>query len=208
MNSNKKIITGIVIGGIAVGLAMIYFSKKNKSKGVSSILFIGDSNTFANFSYADQLKKSFPNLTVKKISKNGAKTDWMKLQLATELKNNKYDVVAVLGGSNDIYGGQTINFSKNNLDDIYKLIHDKGSKVLAITPPNKDYYVNKTEAKQKMLFDLVGWMKNNKNIDNLIDFHTITANKNFFNSSDGYLHANSSAHKLLADKTKQELNLA
>lgn len=206
MNTNKKIIIGGIIAGIAIGLTLIYFSKNNK--GVKSILFIGDSNTFANFSYADQLKKEFPDLNIKKISQNGANTSWMKAQLENELKNNKYDVVAILGGSNDVYGGQKLDFSKNNLTEMYKLAHDKGSKVMAITPPNKNFYVKKDESKEKTLTDLVNWIKNNKDVDYFIDFYNITNNKNYFTSADGYLHPQSSAHKLLKDKTVEKLNLA
>jgi len=209
MQLNKnKIIVGSIIGGIVIGFAMIYFYKKSKQgSNIKSILFIGDSNTASNFSYADQLKKSFPELNIKKIAKVGEKTDWMKSQLENELNKNKYDVVAILGGSNDIYALGKTDVTKNNLNYMYDLIHSKGSKVLAVTPPNKDYYVNRTEAKQKLLFDLVDWMKKNKNIDYLVDFHKITSDKKYFSSSDGYLHANSLAHNELANKTKDKLKL-
>jgi hypothetical protein len=206
VNNKNKIIIGSVIAGIAIGLTLIYFSKNNKE--IKSILFIGDSNTVANFSYADQLKKDFPYLAIKKISQNGANTSWMKTQLENELKNNKYDIVAILGGSNDVYGGQKLDFSKNNLSSMYNLIHDKGSKVLAITPPNKKFYVKKDENKDKTLADLVSWIKGNKNVDYFIDFYDITNNKNYFTSADGYLHPQSPAHKLLKQQTVQKLNLA
>ena len=86
MNKNK-IIVGSIIGGIVIGVAMIYFYKKSKQgSNIKSILFIGDSNTTSNFSYADQIKKSFPDINIKKIAKVGEKTDWMKSQLDNELK--------------------------------------------------------------------------------------------------------------------------
>ena len=204
---NKNIfIGGIVLAGVAIGLAMVYFSNKNKN--LNKILFVGDSNTFANFSYADQLKKDFPNLTRKKIAKNGANSSWAKSELSKELSMNKYDVVSILIGSNDVYGGQTLIFSKNNLSEMYKLAHDNGSKVLAITPPNKDFYVNKNDVKQKTLNDLVSWIKNNKDVDYFIDFYNITNNKNYFTSADGYLHPQSSAHKILEQQTINKLNIA
>lgn len=206
MNNKNKIIIGSVIAGIAIGLTLIYLSNNNKE--VKSILFIGDSNTVANFSYADQLKRDFPNLNIKKIAQNGANTSWMKTQLENELKNNKYDIVAILGGSNDVYGGQKLEFSKSNLSEMYDMAKDKGSKVMAITPPNKNFYVNKNEAKQKTLNDLVIWIKGNKNVDYFIDFYDITNNKNYFTSADGYLHPQSPAHKLLKQQAVQKLNLA
>ena len=211
MKKSTNILIGV--GAFALGLTVIYlFTKdkngsKPKASGGNSILFIGDSNTASNVSYADQLKKAFPKLKTKKIAKVGEKTDWMKTQLANELKDNKYSVVAVLGGSNDIYALGKIDSAKKNLDAMYKMIHDSGAKVLAVTPPNKDYYVKKTEQKQKLLSDLIDWMKGNSNVDYLVDFHKITNDKKYFSSNDGYLHANASAHKILADQTKQKLNL-
>lgn len=206
MKINKNILYGIV-GGLVIGLGFIYINRRKKTDEINSILFIGDSNTAANYSYADQLKKSFPDLIVKKIAKVGEKTDWMKTQLQNELNKNKYNVVAILGGSNDIYALGKNDSAKRNLNDMYDLIHSKGSKVIAVTPPNKDFYINKTEAKQKLLFDLIDWMKSNRKIDYLVDFHKITSDKKYFNSSDGYLHANSSAHQILANKVTNELNL-
>lgn len=221
MSKKQNIIIGVALFvGVSATIALLYyFNRNNKSgkkhtsqkdgdKKIKSILFIGDSNTAANYSYADQLKKIYPNLKIKKIAKVGEKTDWMKTQLTNELKNNKYDIVSVFGGSNDIYALGKTDATKKNLDEMYEIIHDSGAKVLAVTPPNKDFYVNKTEQKQKLLSDLIDWMKSNKKIDYLVDFHSITADKKFFSSSDGYLHANSSAHKILMNDVKQKINLA
>lgn len=205
---NKKIIVGSLLAvGFSIAITYFLIKNKNKVKDIKSILFIGDSNTAANYSYADQLKKMYPNLIIKKISKVGEKTDWMKTQLENELNNNKYDAVAILGGSNDIYALGKTDSLKSNLDEMYKMIHDKRAMVIGITPPNKDFYVNKTTQKQNLLSDLVNWMKKDNNIDYLFDFHNITADKKYFSSSDGYLHANSAAHKILADEIKQKINL-
>lgn len=206
MKVNKNIIYG-VIGGLVIGLGLIYLSRRKKSDKVTSILFIGDSNTAANYSYADKLKKQFPNIDVKKIAKVGEKTDWMKNQLQNELNKKDYDIIIILGGSNDVYALGKTDSAKQNLNAMYDLIHSKGAKVIAVTPPNKDFYVNKTEAKQKLLFDLIDWMKSNKKIDYLIDFHKITSDKKYFSPSDGYLHANSLAHEILANSVKNKLNL-
>jgi hypothetical protein len=211
-----------VFAAVTTAGLVIYFSLRNKddkksystnesnsSDGkIKSILFIGDSNTVANYSYADQLKKIYPNLKIKKIAKVGEKTDWMKNKLINELNSgNKYDVVGVLSGSNDIYALGKNDSAKRNMNYMYDLIHSKGSKVLAVTPPNKDYYVKNTDQKQKELFDLVDWMKGNNKIDYLVDFHKITGDKKYFSANDGYLHANSSAHKILTDKVSNILNI-
>ena len=211
MKTKKIVIIGIIV--ILILLATIFFLSKGKyilrvKTPVKSILAVGDSNTFANFSYADQLQKQFPGIKIKKIAQNGANSSWMKSQLQQELQNNKYDVISILCGSNDIYGGVNLNTTKSNLDYMYQLSHSKGAKVIAISPPNKDFYTNKTDQKQSMLSDLVNWMSNNRNIDYFIDFHEMTNNKNLFSSADGYLHPQSGAHTILENQIKQELNLA
>ena len=212
MKTKNIVIIGIIV--ITILLFTVFFLSRGKKSllrtkaPVKSILAVGDSNTLANFSYADQLQKMFPGIKIKKIAQNGANTSWIKTQLEQELQNNKYDVVSVLGGSNDIYGGVNLNTTKSNLDYMYKLSHSKGAKVIAISPPNKDFYTNKTDQKQILLSDLVNWMGNNKNVDYFIDFHKITNNKNLFSSSDGFLHPQGNAHAILQNEIKQELNLA
>jgi hypothetical protein len=206
MKTRNIIIIGVVTI-LVLGVVIYVLTRKSDKKPVSSILFIGDSNTKAPFSYADQLKQRYPNLRIKKISENGAKTDWMFNQLNNELQNNKYDVVAILGGSNDIYGAGRTDLAKRSLDAMFKIANARGSKVVAVTPPNKDFYTNKTEQKQALLYDLVNWIKSNRNADYVVDFHRITNNKSFFSSSDGYLHAQAPAHSVLAGQMAQKLNL-
>ena len=143
MKTKNIIIIGSIITVILI-IVIVYLLRKPKTTTVKSILALGDSNTLANFSYADQLQKQFPNVKIKKIAQNGANSSWMKSQLEQELKNNKYDIISILAGSNDIYGGVSADLTKANLDYIYNLAHSKGSKVIGITPPNKDFYNNKT----------------------------------------------------------------
>lgn len=199
---------GALIMGTAWGIS--YLVKRNKNAApqkVNSILFIGDSNTAANFSYADQLQKMYPQLRIKKIALSGAKTDWMLPQLQQELAKNKYDVVAILGGSNDIYALDSISAAQQNLTAMYDLAHANGAQVLAVTPPNHNWYTLATPHKQQILTDLVNWVMSNPNADNKINFWNITNNKDFFTPADGYLHAQTPAHKILANQVVQTLNL-
>lgn len=203
----KNLLVGLAIGFSLVGIGLLVF-RKRKSDKVKSVLFVGDSNTFANFSYADKLKKMFPNLIVNKVAKNGATTEWMNQNVRDELKSYNYDLIAVLAGSNDIYGLGRIDNTKKNLDEMYDMARLKGTKVLAITPPNKDFYKNKTEKKQQLLSDLVDWIMSNKKADYKIDFHKLTNDKSLFSASDDYLHPQSKAHDLLAEQIKEKINFA
>lgn len=187
-------------------IVISYFFYK-KGKKIKSILFIGDSNTVANYSYADQLKTKHPNLIIKKIAKVGEKTDWMLLELQKELQLNNYDLVCILGGSNDIYALNSNLSAKQNLIKMYDLIKSKDTKIVAITPPNKNFYVNKTAQKQYLLNDLVQFIKSNKTPDYIFDFYEITNNKTFFSATDGFLHANAVAHQILSENISKKINL-
>lgn len=184
---------------ILVILVISFYRYYKKSKKIKSILFIGDSNTVANFSYADELQQIDPSLTIKKVAQNGANTDWMLQHLRDELASNKYDAVSILGGSNDIYSKGEIDSAKSNLNKMYLLAQSKGMKVIAVTPPNKNWYVNKTESKQQLLNELVNWISKNPLTDYFINFWDMTNDQGYFTSSDGYLHPQEQAHSILAN---------
>jgi lysophospholipase L1-like esterase len=206
MKQTKQLLIGLSVGFALVGLGFLLLKKK--SHKIKSILFVGDSNTFANFSYADKIKKLFPNLITKKVAKNGATTEWMNERVRDELKAYNYDLIAILGGSNDIYGAVRIDKAKKNLDEMFKMAKLKGTKVLVITPPNKDFYTKKTEKNQELLNDLVDWIMSNKNVDYKIDFHKLTNDKSLFSANDGYLHPQSKAHELIVNEFNNKIKLA
>lgn len=211
MSTLKDIVIGlsisVILGG--GGIAIFEYVKKRKlTSPVKSILFIGDSNTAANFSYADQLQKMYPSLVIKKIAEPSQKTDWMLQQLTAELAKNKYDIVAILGGSNDIYATAAIDGAEKNLAAMYNLAHSAGAKVLAVTPPSHNFYVNRTENKLALQQQLAQWIKNNPAKDYFIDFGTISNNQSYFSATDGYQHAQAPAHKILAQNVAQQLKLS
>lgn len=191
----KNLLVGLTFGFALLGVSFFLYNRK-KSNQIKSILFLGDENTLTDFSYANKLEKSFPNIFIKKIAKEDATTEWMSEQLRDELKKYKYDVVAILGGSNDVYDLGKIDRAKKNLDEMYSFAHTVGSKVIAITPP-EDLSKSKNKTEEKLLLsDLVDWIMKNKIADYKIDFHSISnTNKN-------------EAHELVAEKIKDQLNLA
>jgi uncharacterized phosphosugar-binding protein len=79
---------------------------------------------------------------------------------------------------------------------MYNFAHTLGSKVIAITPP-EDSSKSKNKTEEKLLLsDLVDWIMKNKIADYKIDFHSISANKK------------NDSHELVAEKIKEQLNLA
>jgi len=219
MENKKKIISyAVLVTGTAmfVGTAAYVFSNTfrktinkilaKKVKPNSKFLFVGDSNTKASFSYADQLKKAFPEAQITKIAENGKNTSWMFNELKKELyKNEKYDVIAILGGSNDISGGRPLNETKVNLDAMYSIANRMADLVVAIAPPNKDFYQPYTNEQREKLDELVDWLSKNKNVDYFINFHRITNRKDYFLPSDNYLHPQAVAHTELLNEFKEKV---
>lgn len=210
---NKKAISLAVLGtGIAIfaGTTAYIFSTtfrkainslipKKKVKCGASFLFIGDSNTKADFSYADQLLNFCSNAKIKKIAENGKNTQWMYEQLMAEFKNGKkYDVVAILAGSNDISGGMPLERTKENLNAMYEIARWMGAIVVAIAPPNKDFYEPYTQSQRYKLLELVEWLSKNPNTDYFINWHKITSRKDYFLSDN--LHPNKIAHHILLNE--------
>ena len=127
------------IGGTLalVGLYVLLTSSTTKKK-ILKLLFVGDSNTDNTYSYADKIKKRFPNITVEKVAKHGEGTKWMVENLENKLKDNTYDIITFLGGSNDVYGGNVpLQTTKNNILKIRQMIKDNGAKAILVTPPIK-----------------------------------------------------------------------
>ena len=173
--------------------------------GSKKLLFVGDSNTDNDWCYANQIKELFPLYTIHKVAKWGEKTGWMLANLEKWLKNTntKYDVIALLGGSNDIYGGIPLEQAKENITRIKKLIEDSGAKSMIITPPSKKFFPGKDAEKEKDLAALIRWEKA-QNFDYFIDFNEITSkspvdanNKPIWFHSD-LRHPNRIPHGILA----------
>lgn len=166
--------------------------KKNQIDCNSKFLFIGDSITAYDSSYADLLTSVCPSFNYKKTAQVGKKTDWMLMQLQNELNTNSYDVVVILGGTNDIFAGTPIQQTTSNLSAMYKLAKDKGALVVGITPPNIDYYTKTSYTEKAKFNQLYDFMRRNKDTSYFIDFATITNSPTLF-LSDG-LHPSYQAH--------------
>jgi lysophospholipase L1-like esterase len=77
-----------------------------------NVLFVGDSHSAGEgWTWNYQLSKAHPFWNVTNIVKVGVKTDWMLSNLKTELQKKHYDLVFILGGTNDM-------MSSNSIDNI------------------------------------------------------------------------------------------
>ena len=181
MNTTAKILT--IIGAIlaTAGITTLgYFLIKKYAKkaaigtGDKKLLFIGDSLTAANTSYADLFAEVTKN-NYKKIAVKGISTNKMLENMQNELnKNTKYDYIFILGGYNNNYAygnndGSNIDYkldkTKNELQAMYNLAKAKGSKVIAITPPSSANNSRYNSYRQEFHDKLNSWiMKSNADI--------------------------------------------
>lgn len=202
---------GSVIGALAIGIISLTSKRggithrlNRKSRCKKRYLFIGDSLTVYNPSYADQLKSVCKDINYKKIAVGGKRTDWMLNELTNELQKEKYDVITIWGGVNDVYSLVPIEKIKSNLNAMYKMAKRKGAKVVAVTiVPTATYnlatpnYINRTDQINK-------WIRSNKDVNKVVDAYKVLsdghkATKPEYLQPDS-LHLNSAAHKAIMNE--------
>jgi hypothetical protein len=82
---------------------------------LNSILFVGDSITEAQYSYAHLIKKEFPKKDIQVLAKGGMRTKWMLDNLKPLLAKKHFDRVYIWGGVNDMFSAVTIEQAIANL---------------------------------------------------------------------------------------------
>ena len=118
-------------------LKSLLFEQKTENK--PSILFVGDSQTAGNVSYAYRLINS-KTIRGKVAAKVGASMKKIYSIFQANFKPNTYDVVCIMGGNND--AGNS-NIDTDSFSNIIQTAKDGGSKVILITCPTMEY-INKS----------------------------------------------------------------
>lgn len=107
---------------------MISLLKESVDKKLN-VLFVGDSlSSEPGFTWNYLLAKKHSDWDSTHIAQRGKITKWMKDEVSKELKNKKYDIVFVYGGTNDIFNGLGGNSAKSNLEKIIGMVADQGGK--------------------------------------------------------------------------------
>ena len=197
---------GIGISATLVLATVYIMSRFKRIKCSDSFLFVGDSSTAGSYSYADKFMNWCKNPKNKKIAKSGAKTSWMLSELSSELNNNKYDVVTILAGSNDIFSGTPISESKSNMNKMIRLAKSKGANIVVITPPYKGYLSRTTQKQWSLIKEWNSFLKNHKTPIKFIDFSKIVQDKSLFASDNQ--HVNSAGHQVLFNAYLKKLNIS
>jgi hypothetical protein len=127
------IIGGLGILGLGVLTAILLESiTPIKNKNPKKILFLGDSITASDISYANQVKQNLKDLDISIKASVGKKTSWMLQSLIDLLKTNSYDRIYIYGGINDIFSGVSGNEALSNIQQIVDLGNSKGADVFII----------------------------------------------------------------------------
>jgi lysophospholipase L1-like esterase len=192
----KKIITIIAIGVILIGVtSFVLARRKNKPSCKDKILFLGNSQTANSNGYVERLQKHC-NSNFTKISKVGAKSDWILQAYKDEVaKGNKYDWVSIMIGGNDIFARKSIEKTKKNLDELFDLIKENKSKILVMSSPTKLYYNKTDETHLELADDLEKWLDTNKKVDKFIPITKLTESEELFASDN--LHLNSKGQEVI-----------
>lgn len=113
--------------------------------GKPKVLFLGDSQTAASYSYANELIKS-GEVTGKVVATPGASTYVIRDMLRDEMlkigsTGEKYDAVSIMAGGNDAWRDQP-TAAIENLKAMYQTIKNAGMKVIALSNPTKQLIDN------------------------------------------------------------------
>jgi len=229
MNRTQKIILFSIIGVVVAGLTtaiIIRVVRKRKSivaiknKNPKKILIIGDSQSAIETASGGKISYTYPNLlreqlkdkgvTIDVVAIVGKTTDWMKKNLASKLKDEKYDRIIIYGGGNDTSNASikletTLNniqqmvdmASENGADAFvnlgYKVQGDFGNyKIMPITPyiTEREKWIPYVE-KRKELQKLIPQKIKNAIFIPAYDLENKT--------TDG-IHPTASGHKIVAEK--------
>jgi lysophospholipase L1-like esterase len=211
MNTSTKIlvVAAVVISG-GILIAVILRARKNNVTCKSSYLFIGDSTTAHGNSFADQLKL-LCGANVKKIAKSGAQTSWMLEQLSNELSTGKkYDVITILGGSNDIFSTLSIDSAKQNMIQMISMAQSVANHVVLVAPPSKAFLGTVTDQHRQLISQWEQFLKSFKGSQqgkriHYIDLPQIVNNPQLFASDNQ--HINTQGHSVLLNEFADTLKI-
>ncbi len=158
MTRTQKILTGVLVGGILLGVGYLLFFNKGKKQVLSglkddgkklrnpnpkSILFVGDSQTaIKNYATGNAIKWTYPNFLQKPLSDRGIKMDvlakggettaWMLKNLPNKLKDSKFDRIYIQGSGNDGINLVPFEKLKSNINQMIELGQKSGADVFYV----------------------------------------------------------------------------
>jgi len=172
-------------------------AKQSSKPKKLNVLFVGDADTTATFSYARDILKTREvngNISAANISIE----QFPRLLQTADMK--KYNVICIM--YSNIKPGKTTR-EEEVLQQMYTDAKDSGAMLIAITPTTKEFvaYGHITHENNE---SIVQWVLEQNIADHVIDAYKLTRKKNFFNK-DGLL-LNAEGHELIARQVLRVLN--
>jgi peptidoglycan hydrolase-like protein with peptidoglycan-binding domain len=165
------------------------------------VLFVGDHQTKANWSYANQLINSgFVNGKI--VGWTNASTAQLYRILKVNL-SKRYDVISIMGGDVDGKGDAAMAIS--NLEKCYTLAKKYNAKVVAISNPTKIYLDPQDKYYDDSMYinnDVIAqWVTSQTKTD--VAINTLSFGKNAFTKNNYIL--NSTANQVIAEQWKADV---
>jgi hypothetical protein len=135
--------------------------------------------------YLDYLKDKCPNSRFDSYGKGGNMVNQMRKRFARDVLGEggdgskpSYTHVIVLGGIGDILSNETALRTtekiEKDLGEMYKLAHDKGVKVVALTLPPWGAFKAYNDERHQMTMDENAWIKGKpENVDYAVDIYPL-----------------------------------
>jgi len=197
------IISAVFLPIAVAGAAYLYYARyerKKYLKQIRRVLFLGDSQTVPNSSYAD-LVSSAMNWEYNKVAMVGAKTDWILDKYRERIE--PYDAVIVMIGGNDVWGTGKADSAIANLSQLKSLARSRNQTLIFVSPPSKSFY--STDSTKLSEYNRIGqWMRQNGDL--FVDGTSITSNPSLFASDK--LHLNNQGHINIAYQFVEALRSA
>ena len=166
------------------------------------VLFVGDSQTAANWSYAKVLLRN-KLIDGKIVAKNGASTSEVLRMLSDNL-TDKYDVVSIMAGGND-GASKTPNVAIKNFEAMFNLVRESGAKLVVVTNPSKQFIETDDKYYRKEGYPsndkIANWLSSQSNADAVID----TQNFDKLDFTKDHVHLDADAHKKIAADWKSAI---
>lgn len=121
-------------------------------KDKKNVLFIGDSlSAGPNWTWNYQLADKFPDWKSTHVAQPGITTNTMKGLLMTELRKQKYDLVFIWGGTNDMFSETDPDTTKDNLKQMAEEVKKQGGQTFILSGYDVQFVM--TDEKLKKLYE-------------------------------------------------------
>ena len=175
---------------------------EKRSKKKIRVLFIGDNETNADWSYARLLLRT-RQITGNIIARNDVSTSSVLTMLQNSI-SEKYDVVSIMAGGND--GASRSPYAAiKNFEAMFSLVKNVGAKLVVITNPTKEFVTSRDKYYKKDGYPsndkISNWLQTSTPADVVIDTGEFTE----LDFTKDHVHLDTDAHKQIASQWKRQV---